>query len=113
MAKEADGAGVFGYMKWAESKLREEEQRALKYLETSITAAVPGASGATTASNGPTSGSANNTNNQISQSANSVQNLVDSCVKVLVTSHKETILGIKNKMHIIRITIFYIEILKK
>ena len=31
---EADGAGVFGYMKWAEAKLREEEQRALKYLET-------------------------------------------------------------------------------
>ena len=32
LAKEADGNGVFGYMKWAESKLREEEQRALKYL---------------------------------------------------------------------------------
>ena len=43
MATEADGAGVFGYMKWAESKLREEEQRALKYLETSVTAIpVPG-----------------------------------------------------------------------
>ena len=37
LALEADGekAGVFGYMKWAEAKLREEEQRALKYLETS------------------------------------------------------------------------------
>ena len=34
LALEADGAGVFGYMKWAEAKLREEEQRALKYLET-------------------------------------------------------------------------------
>jgi len=92
LATEADGAGVFGYMKWAESKLREEEQRALKYLETSVTAIpVPGASGATTASsNGPTS---NNTNSLVSQAANSVQNLVDSCVKVLVTSHKETILG--------------------
>ena len=43
LATEADGAGVFGYMKWAESKLREEEQRALKYLETSVTAIpVPG-----------------------------------------------------------------------
>ena len=35
LAFEADAAGVFGYMKWAEAKLREEEQRALKYLETS------------------------------------------------------------------------------
>ena len=28
-------------MKWAESKLKEEEQRALKYLETSITTIAP------------------------------------------------------------------------
>ena len=35
LAYEADLHGVFGYMKWAEAKLREEEQRALKYLETS------------------------------------------------------------------------------
>ena len=57
-----------------------------KYIsETSITVAPPAPT-----SNGPTSGS---NSNPIPQPANSVQNLVDSCVKVLVTSHKETILS--------------------
>ena len=83
MALEADGAGVFGYMKWAEAKLREEEQRALKYLETT-TGIVPG--GVTT--NGPIPALA-----MAATTSSSVQNLVDSCVSVLVTSHKETILS--------------------
>ncbi len=85
--KEAEtGAGVFGYMKWAEAKLREEEQRALKYLETSTAVGnpVPGvANNAAAIANGPASTAV----------SSSVQNLVDSCVKVLVTSHKETILS--------------------
>lgn len=79
LAHEADGAGVFGYMKWAEAKLREEEQRALKYLETST-----GITGGVT--NGPTS-------TITAATSSSVQNLVDSCVSVLVTQHKETILS--------------------
>ena len=54
--------GVQNYMRYAESKLREEEVRAQKYLES--------CGGST-----------------------SVQNLVDSCVSVLVTAHKETILS--------------------
>jgi cullin-5 len=54
-------------MRYAESKLREEEQRAQKYLE-SCGVGVGGTGG-------------------------SVQNLVDSCVTVLVTAHKETILA--------------------
>ena len=49
-------------MRYPESKLREEEVRAQKYLES--------CGGST-----------------------SVQNLVDSCVSVLVTAHKETILS--------------------
>eukprot|EP00095_Tigriopus_kingsejongensis_P002852 maker-scaffold442_size170051-snap-gene-0.30 protein:Tk02852 transcript:maker-scaffold442_size170051-snap-gene-0.30-mRNA-1 annotation:"Cullin-5" len=52
--------GVQDYMRYAESKLREEELRAQKYLESS---------------------------------SGSVQNLVKSCVDVLVTAHKETILA--------------------
>lgn len=52
--------GVQNYMKYAEMKLREEEQRAQKYLESC---------------------------------SGSVQNLVNSCVNVLVTAHKETILA--------------------
>ncbi len=48
-------------MRYAESKLREEEQRAAKYLESS--------------------------------NGGSVQNLVDSCVAVLVTAHRDTILS--------------------
>ena len=31
---------VYSYMKYAEAKLREEEQRALKYLETNVAAIV-------------------------------------------------------------------------
>ncbi len=54
--------GVQNYMRYAEAKLREEEVRAQKYLESC------GGGG-------------------------SVQNLVDSCVSVLVTAHKETILA--------------------
>jgi len=83
LALEADGekAGVFGYMKWAEAKLREEEQRALKYLETST--------GATSISTGPNGLPATAT----VTTSSSVQNLVDSCVSVLVTLHKETILS--------------------
>jgi len=54
--------GVQNYMRYAEAKLREEELRAQKYLES--------CGGST-----------------------SVQNLVDSCVSVLVTAHKETILS--------------------
>ncbi len=53
--------GVQAYMRYAEAKLREEEQRAAKYLESS--------------------------------NSGSVQNLVDSCVAVLVTAHKDTILA--------------------
>ena len=52
--------GVESYMRYAEAKLREEEQRAQKYLESC---------------------------------SSSVQNLVDSCVRVLVTANKETILA--------------------
>lgn len=52
--------GVQNYMRYAEAKLREEEQRAQKYLESC---------------------------------SGSVNNLVKSCVKVLVTTHKETILA--------------------
>ena len=80
---EADEAGVFGYMKWAEAKLREEEQRALKYLET------------TTPQNNSTQNASNSvpSSTQTSATSSSVQNLVDSCVSVLVTSHKETILS--------------------
>merc|ERR1719483_1378141 len=83
LAQEADGekAGVFGYMKWAEAKLREEEQRALKYLETTT--------GATSISTGPNGLPATAT----VTTSSSVQNLVDSCVSVLVTLHKETILS--------------------
>ena len=33
---ENGGQGVYAYMRYAESKLREEEQRAQKYLETSL-----------------------------------------------------------------------------
>ena len=33
---ENEGHGVYAYMRYAESKLREEEQRAQKYLETSL-----------------------------------------------------------------------------
>lgn len=54
--------GVQNYMRYAEAKLREEEQRAQKYLESC-------------------------------GGGVSVQNLVDSCVSVLVTAHKETILA--------------------
>lgn len=82
LAFEADAAGVFGYMKWAEAKLREEEQRALKYLETSTGLPV----------NVPVNGPAA-TATSASAISSSVQNLVDSCVSVLVTSHKETILS--------------------
>lgn len=57
--------GVQNYMRYAEAKLREEEQRAQKYLESC---------------------------------SGSVQNLIDSCVHVLVTSHKETILAECAKM---------------
>lgn len=52
--------GVQNYMRYADAKLREEEQRAQKYLESC---------------------------------SGSVNNLVKSCVKVLVTTHKETILA--------------------
>lgn len=52
--------GVQNYMTYADSKLREEEQRASKYLESC---------------------------------SGSVQNLIDSCVSVLVTSFKDTILA--------------------
>ena len=52
--------GVQNYMRYADSKLREEEMRATKYLESC---------------------------------SGSVQNLIDSCVSVLVTSFKETILA--------------------
>jgi len=52
--------GVHNYMKYADTKLREEELRAQKYLESC---------------------------------AGSVQNLVDSCVSVLVTAFKDTILA--------------------
>ena len=52
--------GVQNYMTYADSKLREEEQRATKYLESC---------------------------------SGSVQNLIDSCVNVLVTSFKDTILA--------------------
>jgi len=52
--------GVQNYMKYADSKLREEEQRAHKYLESC---------------------------------SGSVQNLTDSCVSVLVTAFKDTILA--------------------
>ncbi len=31
---------VYSYMKYAEAKLREEEQRALKYLETNVAAII-------------------------------------------------------------------------
>ena len=51
--------GVQSYMRYADSKLREEEQRAHKYLEHQ----------------------------------GSVQNLIDSCVAVLVTAQKDTILA--------------------
>jgi cullin-5 len=73
-------------MKWAEAKLREEEQRALKYLETSA---------ATIGILPLTSGPAHTVSAAASAmiSSSSVQNLVDSCVSVLVTSHKETILS--------------------
>ena len=88
LALEADGAGVFGYMKWAEAKLREEEQRALKYLETTTGSATPGvANGPTTPAAAALMAAAN------AATSSSVQNLVDSCVSVLVTSHKETILS--------------------
>ena len=50
---------LFSLFRWAESKLREEETRAQKYLESSA----------------------------------SVQNLVDSCVEVLVTAHRETLIA--------------------
>lgn len=75
-------------MKWAEAKLREEEQRALKYLETS-TGGVPVPPAPL--SNGPSSGAPSST--VVAVTSSSVQNLVDSCVSVLVTSHKETILS--------------------
>ena len=52
--------GVQNYMRYADSKLREEEMRATKYLESC---------------------------------SGSVQNLIDSCVSVLVTSFKDTILA--------------------
>lgn len=52
--------GVQNYMKYADAKLREEEQRAHKYLESC---------------------------------SGSVQNLTDSCVSVLVTAFKDTILA--------------------
>jgi len=52
--------GVQAYMKYADVKLREEEQRATKYLESC---------------------------------SGSVQNLTDSCVAVLVTAFKDTILA--------------------
>merc|ERR1719153_700505 len=52
--------GVQNYMKYADSKLREEEQRVHKYLESC---------------------------------SGSVQNLTDSCVSVLVTAFKDTILA--------------------
>jgi len=52
--------GVQAYMKYADMKLREEEQRATKYLESC---------------------------------SGSVQNLTDSCVAVLVTAFKDTILA--------------------
>lgn len=88
LALEAEAAGVFGYMKWAEAKLREEEQRALKYLETTT-------GGAPTVPNGPASGANSNapSSTVVAVTSSSVQNLVDSCVSVLVTSHKETILS--------------------
>ena len=35
---------VYSYMKYAEAKLREEEQRALKYLETNVTGHAPSGS---------------------------------------------------------------------
>ena len=57
---EASNGGVQAYMRYADAKLREEELRAKKYLESC---------------------------------SGSVQNLVDSCVAVLVTAHKETILA--------------------
>ncbi|CAB4060916.1 CUL5 [Lepeophtheirus salmonis] len=57
-----EDTGVQNYMIYAESKLREEEQRALKYLESR-------------------------------SGGDSVANLIRSCVFVLVTAHKETILA--------------------
>jgi len=52
--------GVHAYLRYADTKLREEEARAIKYLETC---------------------------------AGSVSNLTDSCVSVLVTAFKDTILA--------------------
>lgn len=117
------GQGVYSYMRYAESKLREEEQRAQKYLETSLCTTavnnpmpltVPPSQPhiaqqqiSTNAASGIGSqqpvitngggvaaagmGTANGLNS--TSTSGSVQNLVDSCVCVLVTAHKETILA--------------------
>jgi len=114
--------GVYSYMRYAESKLREEEQRAQKYLETSLCTTVNPSitisvgtvnhhqgQQATTNTSSPSItpqpqlisngggvvaagiGTANGLNS--TNTSGSVQNLVDSCVCVLVTAHKETILA--------------------
>lgn len=117
---ESGGQGVYAYMRYAESKLREEEQRAQKYLETSlcttVNSALPISVGPAHTNpsqhppgNNPGMGSqqpvisngggvvaagigtANGLNT--TSTSGSVQNLVDSCVCVLVTAHKETILA--------------------
>ena len=104
---ESGGQGVYTYMRYAESKLREEEQRAQKYLETSlcttaVASSIPMAVGhpnpqqqtGNTSSTGPGSqqppvtngggvvaagiGTTNGLNT--TSSSGSVQNLVDSCV---------------------------------
>ena len=104
---ESGGQGVYAYMRYAESKLREEEQRAQKYLETSLCTTV---NSAIAISVGPTHthpsqhppsnnpgigspqpvisngggvvaagiGTANGLN--ATSTSGSVQNLVDSCV---------------------------------
>ena len=90
---EGGGQGVYAYMRYAESKLREEEQRAQKYLETSLcTVSVHHPPPPTPSPIAPST-SANVVAGVSSASSGSVQNLVDSCVRVLVTAHKETILA--------------------
>ena len=63
------------YMKYADLKLREEEQRAQKYLESCSGSVQVGLSDSDTSESPPP------------------QNLTESCVAVLVTSFKDTILA--------------------